>query len=550
MRAAIYARRSTEEHQVASLDVQLEEARRYLAARGWSLDHAHVYIDDAISRAEFKKRPGLLALLNAAEARAFDVVITRDETRLGGDTYRTGIVIQDLLDHGARLFYYFTDEEVRLDGAVEKFLVAARSFASELEREKTSQRTHEHLMTKARRGLNVGGRVYGYDNVEIMEGDRRARVEYRINPAQADVVREIFHRYAAGEGVKTIAKDLNARGVPTPRTGKRGVGAWCSGSIKPMLQRERYRGVIVWGMKEKAYRKGTKVRIDRPECEWIRVDVPDLRIIDDELWAAVQARMGQKKNYGRSRSSGAPPRYLLSGFSRCGTCGGPIQVINGKVSYTPVKVYVCAYHRERGTCATSLRRPVPNVDAAVLSWLQQNILTEEVLTATLREVRRRIAERSAAGGAEVADLEKQADQIRAELLRLGEAIVSTTDPPRTLVRMMSEREKSLAALEARINALKIAPSVLDLEVRRLEKDARARLANLRALAESAPDQARQALEALLAGPLSFTPIETPEGPRFRVDGSVTLERVVSMSGVPSGIRTRVTALKGLGPGPG
>jgi len=26
--------------------------------------------------------------------------------------------------------------------------------------------------------------------------------------------------------------------------------------------------------------------------------------------------------------------------------------------------------------------------------------------------------------------------------------------------------------------------------------------------------------------------------------------VVSMSGVPSGIRTRVTALKGLGPGPG
>ncbi|HSN99294.1 MAG TPA: hypothetical protein VLS89_13455, partial [Candidatus Nanopelagicales bacterium] len=70
------------------------------------------------SRAEFKKRPGLLALLNAAEARAFDVVVTRDETRLGGDTYRTGIVIQDLLDHGARLFYYFTGEEVRLDGAV------------------------------------------------------------------------------------------------------------------------------------------------------------------------------------------------------------------------------------------------------------------------------------------------------------------------------------------------------------------------------------------------------------------------------------------------
>ena len=169
---------------MASLEVQVGEARRYIAARGWTLDPDHVFIDDAISRAEFKKRPGLLALLNGAGSRTFDVVVARDESRIGGDTYRTGIVIQDLLDHGVRLFYYFTDEGVRLDGAVEKFLVAARAFASELEREKTFQRTHEHLMTKARRGLNVGGRVYGYDNVEIMEGDRR-RVFPRPGPPGA-----------------------------------------------------------------------------------------------------------------------------------------------------------------------------------------------------------------------------------------------------------------------------------------------------------------------------------------------------------------------------
>ncbi|HSN99293.1 MAG TPA: hypothetical protein VLS89_13450 [Candidatus Nanopelagicales bacterium] len=39
-------------------------------------------------------------------------------------------------------------------------------------------------MTKARRGLNVGGRVFGYDNVENNAGDRRAHVEYRINEEQ------------------------------------------------------------------------------------------------------------------------------------------------------------------------------------------------------------------------------------------------------------------------------------------------------------------------------------------------------------------------------
>ena len=34
---------------------------------------------------------------------------------------------------------------------------------------------------------------------EVLEGDRR-RVEYRVDPAQAGVVRSIFTSYAAGRG--------------------------------------------------------------------------------------------------------------------------------------------------------------------------------------------------------------------------------------------------------------------------------------------------------------------------------------------------------------
>jgi len=162
-RAAVYARRSTDEHQEASLDVQQEEALRYAQSKGWSVHPAHIYLEDAVSRAEFKKRPPLIAMMNAAEAGAFDAVIARDETRLGGDTFRTGILIQNLIDCGVRLFYHYTDEEVRLDGATEKFMVAVRNFAAELEREKISQRTHEHLLNKARKGLVAGGLVFGYD---------------------------------------------------------------------------------------------------------------------------------------------------------------------------------------------------------------------------------------------------------------------------------------------------------------------------------------------------------------------------------------------------
>jgi site-specific DNA recombinase len=265
-RAAVYARRSTDEHQAASLDVQLEEARRCVEKKGWVLSDEHIYLEDAVSRAEFKKRPALIAMLNAASEKAFDIVVTRDETRLGGDVNRTGLLIQDLLDHGVELFYYFTDEKVTLDDALQKFLVAARNFAAELEREKISARTREHLHVKARRGLNAGGRCFGYDNVRV-----DSATEYRINESEAAVVRRMFELFIEGRGFKGIAKALNDKRVPPPRVGKRGIGTWSPSVVRSMLLNERYTGVLKWGRFKKAYRGGTKVRLRQADCDVLRV---------------------------------------------------------------------------------------------------------------------------------------------------------------------------------------------------------------------------------------------------------------------------------------
>ncbi|AGP37467.1 hypothetical protein BE04_23040 [Sorangium cellulosum] len=66
----------------------------------------------------------------------------RDESRLGGDTNRTSLFIQDLLDAGVRLFYYFTDEEVTIDGAVDKLMINVRNFASSIGRRSVRGRTN------------------------------------------------------------------------------------------------------------------------------------------------------------------------------------------------------------------------------------------------------------------------------------------------------------------------------------------------------------------------------------------------------------------------
>ena len=47
-------------------------------------------------------------------------------------------------------------------------MLSLTAFADEMEREKARQRTYDAMRRKARAGHVTGGRVYGYDNVEVL----------------------------------------------------------------------------------------------------------------------------------------------------------------------------------------------------------------------------------------------------------------------------------------------------------------------------------------------------------------------------------------------
>ena len=90
MIAAIYARKSTEQNCVAdqqkSVTRQVEHARAYAIAKGWTVDDSAVFVDDGISGAEFANRPGFLRLMNALKPRPpFQVLVMSEESRLGRD---------------------------------------------------------------------------------------------------------------------------------------------------------------------------------------------------------------------------------------------------------------------------------------------------------------------------------------------------------------------------------------------------------------------------------------------------------------------------------
>ena len=536
MRIAIYARRSTEEHQEESLLLQVANAKKYVSSRlrtklgvPCTVADEHVFEDDAVSRAEFKKRPALLSMLNAAKDGQFDAVVMRDETRLGGDMLRTGLVMQELVDNGVRIFYFITDEEVDFDGATARFMVAAKNFAAELEREKTASRTRESLVSKAQRGLNAGGRCYGYDNVKTPNG-----VEYRVNAEQAEVVCEIFELYAKGHGNKAIAKELNSRGVPSPTAGDRGTGSWSPSCIREMLRRERYRGIVVWGRKGKEYRGGTRVRVDRPECDWVTIEAPELKIVSDELLAAVDQRIAKSRKFtGKAGAAGPRAKYLLSGLAKCGECGGSIQGVNcgGK---SRRKVYVCSWHRDRGkeVCGNKSRREVGTVDEAVIGWIRENILTEELVIQTIDTLRKRVAQRAENPGLEVPRLKKEKLKLEREVERLTLALASSDANPVSVVKAIAAKEGRIAEIRGSLEAIAQSPRVIENDLRALEEQARSRLGDLRALMTRNPSEARSILEELLTEPLRFTPRAGTK--QITVEGLVNHKTLFSTVGDPTG----------------
>jgi site-specific DNA recombinase len=252
MIAAVYARKSTEQQvsdDAKSVTRQVEHATAYATKKGWAVADAHMYVDDGVSGVLFgAKRPGLARLLNALTPRPpFQVLIMSEESRLGREQIETAYVLKQIVDAGVEVWFYLEDRRRTLDSALEKVMLSLTNFASELERERARQRTHDALIRKARDGHVAGGSVFGYRNVPVLEGERRSHVRRVIVPAEAEVIRRIFTMSVGGAGAKRIAATLNEEGAlcPSPRRPGRPRG-WAQATVRDALHRELYGGRLVW----------------------------------------------------------------------------------------------------------------------------------------------------------------------------------------------------------------------------------------------------------------------------------------------------------------
>lgn len=447
----LYLRRS-DEKQDESLDTQRDSATRYCAERGWVI--VAEYVDDAISRAEFVRRKGLLAMLRDAQdsapsrrkrtPRQWQLVVCRDSSRIGGDMLRVSTLLQDLRDAEVSVVYYVSDELVSIDSTTDRLLTTVRSFADETEREKISSRTTEALSKRVREGRVAGSACYGY-RIEGSEDHRH----YVIDEDQAQVVRRIFDAYIAGTGCRLIARQLNDARVPAPRNaGARSLGLWSRPTVRAILLRERYRGVARHGREQKIYRGGTRVRVARAAEQVIEYETP--AIVTAAQWDAVSARMASNPRFAECVTSrGAPSKYFLVGKTRCAACGG---AVFGLARGKRPPIYVCGRRRNAGNavCSNAMAHRVSETDARLVSELVRT-LTPKVMIATLRGVREALVAELQTDGSDRARLEKSIKECKLKLKRLT-AVAAATDSPEAVIDAIRDRNAELKSLEAELAA--------------------------------------------------------------------------------------------------
>lgn len=276
--AVVYARFSTELQNEKSTEDQIELCRAYAARQDF--DVIGTYEDKARSGASVFGRDGLMRLMDAARDRKFGVVIVEALDRLSRD-------MEDLAGIHKRLSFLSVEIHAVHDGTADAVLVGLRGLVGQLQREDGAKKVRRGMAGVIRDGRHAGGRAYGFRSAPGRIG------ELEILKEEAEVVRRIFSAYADGRPPREIAGELNREGVAPPRGAK-----WNASTINGNAQRgnglifnELYAGRIVWNKVRMVKNPDTGKRISRPNPrdQWQTISTPQLRIVDDETWARVQA---------------------------------------------------------------------------------------------------------------------------------------------------------------------------------------------------------------------------------------------------------------------
>jgi len=382
-RVALYARVSTEMQAEEGLSIaaQLAEMREYAHSRGWEV--VAEFIDAGVSGSTID-RSGLRALLQAAEERAFDVVLVHELSRLSRSVFDTFNIFNKLGRYRIG-FASVKEPQFDLSEPYGRMFLGIISSINQYYLDMLKFHTKKAKRQRVRQGLyNASIPPYGYKHT----GD--ARTPPVIVEEEAKVVRLAFEAYASGRySYRKIAEMLNSRGYRT-RSGRR----FSKDTIADMLRNPFYVGKVV-------YKEGLRSQ-----------DVGEIYqglhepIISEDLWnAVVKVRRRQQHTSHRFQFQIRP--YLLSQLAHCHVCGRRLRAQGAQTGsyyrevsyargfddcpYGQVGAHIEPLHEQIGAIMRLLRLPADwQEELAAMIGPNEEVSTLENRRARLIAERRRL----------------------------------------------------------------------------------------------------------------------------------------------------------------
>lgn len=412
MQVALYARVSTTRQ--AENDLSIPDQLRQM--RSWAERNGHVvaseYVEPGASATD-DKRPVFQDMMLAAEQKPapFQLVVVHSLSRFFRDLVQAAMYERKLLKAGVKLISITQQTSDDSSGEMQRHMFM---LFDQYQSKEIAKHTLRGMQENARQGYFNGSKApFGYKTVDAGQTGIRGRMKKKlaIEPAEADIVRDIYTLYVYGKNsprmsMMDITNALNAKG--TRMRGK----LWRFQNIHMILSSTTYAGTHIFNKMD------SKSKIRRNEADWIKILVP--AIIDQDTFdgaAKLRAAMTPKLNNPKRMSSPT----LLTGLLKCDCCGANMVLITAKKN--TYVYYKCSNRISRGvTACKSPNYPMATIDNLVLDAFRTKVLTEDYIRDVIDELRQHSKQNQGSDKQTLKKLETELKDIEQAEAKLYEAI--------------------------------------------------------------------------------------------------------------------------------